>query len=354
MDEIIVSKDTDIGLQSNKDISVAQGKVLYIAPEMRNFDYKMILGQVLQCVNTADILSKIKQGTQYVVQIPAEFQKAYESGEYFLMQNAKTGKLWPSLMKITEDGRNQVVSPLPIAKQAISNGNPIQELSNNYHNMLLQQQMVQITELLEETFVTVKRIEHGQMDDRIGLLEAGKNGLLLALSMPEGQDRTMQINSSRQNLLVAQSQIGETLKRRAAEFKIVPKTALGQFLHEMQHSGYLAGKDQEIIEMQEYFDLYLQATKCLAASYAIFGDMKTAEETFLIGEKFMQQIDFKKVQSICYAHKKDLSNMFFMRPKEFISEEKTFCLKEAKQYDYVAIEVPGETLLEALNDGRTE
>jgi hypothetical protein len=39
-----------------------------------------------------DILAKVEAGTQYVVQIPAEFQKVYESGEYFIMQNAEPEK----------------------------------------------------------------------------------------------------------------------------------------------------------------------------------------------------------------------------------------------------------------------
>ncbi len=42
--------------------------------------------------------------------------------------------------------------------------------------MLMQQQMTQLIAIVEETSIAVKRIEHGQMDDRIGLLEAGKTG----------------------------------------------------------------------------------------------------------------------------------------------------------------------------------
>ena len=206
----------------------ASGKTLYITESTPNFDYKNLLGQFVQAINMNDILAKVEAGTQYVVQIPAEFQKAYESGEYFIMQNAETGKMWPSLMKVAENGRNQVVT--------------------------------QLTAIVEETFSAVKRIEHGQMDDRIGLLEAGKNGIKLALSMPEGQERMMQIDSSRQNLLVAQAQIGKTLERRVNEFEALPKTASGRFLREMGHSGYLERKDREVAEMQEYYDLYLQST----------------------------------------------------------------------------------------------
>lgn len=324
-----------------------KSKTLYIKPDTQHFNYRALLGQVVQYVNMGDVLAKIKAGTQYVVQIPTELQAGFDSGDFFMMQNQKTGKMWPSLMKIADNGRNQVVSPLPIAEQGYIQGNPVQDLSMSYHNVIMQQQMAKLTAMVEDTYRVVEKIEHGQMDDRIGRLEAGKNGMLLALSMPEGNERNMQINSSRQNLLVAQAQIGQTLQRRALEFEPLPKAAPVRFMRELLRSGYLESKDNEVSEMQEYYDLYLQATKLIAASYAICDDMKTAAETFKIGEQFIQTIDFKKVKSIGYSHE-DIPEMFFDKPLEYLTTEKNLCLEEAKKYDYVAIEVSGEELLEVL------
>lgn len=329
------------------------GKTLYITKDTKGFDYHSILGQVIQYVNMGDVSAKIQAGTQYVVQIPTEFQDAVNVGEYFMMQNQKTGKMWPSLMKVAENGRNQVVTPLPISEQGFVQGNPMKDLSVGYYNILMQQQMARLTSMVEDTYRLVEQIEHGQMDDRIGSLEAGKNGLLLAMSMPEGKERTMQINSSRQNILVAQAQIGQTLQRRVGEFEGLPKTAPGRFVKELIRSGYHANKDREVFEMQEYYNLYLQATKLIAASYVVCGDIQTAEESFRISEQFIGAIDFGKVQSISSVHK-DLGEMFYSCPVECITTERTGCLEEAKKYDYVALEVSGDMLLEVLSDGRTK
>ena len=279
--------------------------------------------------------------------------KYFYHGEMFIMENMKTGKKWPSLMKIAEDGRHQVVSPLPITEQAIVHGNPVQELANSQHNMLMQQQVAHLTELVERTYRVVEQIKHGQMDDRIGLLEAGKNGLILALSMPEGEERNRQIDSSRQNLLVAQAQIEKTLERRAVEFDPLPQAAAMRFMREFFHSGHLAEKKNDVQEMQEYYDLYLQATKLLAASYAICGNLETAEQTFRLSETTIQAIDFSKVKTIAYQHKA-LTDMFYNAPIGYIEAEREVCMEEAKRYDYVAIEVSGEKLLEVLGDGKTE
>lgn len=352
MDELVPQRDEIPAENNQEELTIPEpGKTLYISEKTKGFNYKAILGQVLQIVNMSDILAKIELGTQYVVQIPTELQEAYNAGDLFMMQNHKTGKMWPSLMKIGENGKNQIVSPLPIAEQEIIQGNPVQDLAISYHNMLMQQQIARLTNMVEDTYHLVERIEHGQMDDRVGLLEAGNNGLLLAMSMPKGQEQTMQINSSRQNVLVAQSQIGKTLKRRVEEFIPIPKSKFKQFVKELGRSGYLSSKDREIDEIQEYYDLYLQATKLIAASYVITGDLQTAENSFRIGEQFIQTIDFSKVKSIEYSHK-ELRDMFYATPVEYIATEKQEYLEEAKDYDYVSIEVCGKKLLEMIENGR--
>jgi hypothetical protein len=140
----------------------------------------------------ADVLAKIKAGTQYVVQIPTEYSRI-SSWEKLSDGEQGNGKRSDSLMRVAKSGRNEVVTPLPIKEQSFVQGNPNQDLANGFQNILIQQQMAQLALVAEETYRVVERIEHGQMDDRIGLLLAGKNGISLALSMPECEESKMQI-----------------------------------------------------------------------------------------------------------------------------------------------------------------
>ena len=328
-----------------------EGKELRIREDAE--DFLPILDELVQMFNLVDILEKIEEDSRYVMEVPVEFRNALRNGDLKLMQNRSTGVRWPELVKIGENGKPMIVSPLPCAEQDYVKGNPIQEYALSYHNMIMAQQMADLKTLVEDTFSTVKSIEHGQMDDRIGLLEAGKNGLMLALSMPEGPERTMQIDSSRQNLLVAQAQIGETLKRKATEFTPLPGTGLECFMKELVHKGYLEGKDEEVNQLQSYYDLYLQTTKFLATSYACFGNVETAENTFRLSEKFMDGIDFSSVETIGNIHK-GIGELFCFHPTEYIEAEKTVCLEDAKQYDMLALEVSGKKLLEVVNHDRTE
>ena len=91
MDEMIPIELNNLPVEADQKVMPvpAEGKKLYITRNNANFDFRGLLGQVVQCVNMADIIAEIKSGTQYVVQIPAQFQEAYESGEMFIMENMK-------------------------------------------------------------------------------------------------------------------------------------------------------------------------------------------------------------------------------------------------------------------------
>lgn len=355
MDDLIMTNGSLAVKPEHDLLSLQSENVLYISQETEGIDFRSLLGQVAQFINVADVLANIKAGTQYVVQVPLEHQAAFKAGSKFLMKNQETGQLWPTLMKVAENGRNQFVTPLPIKEQSFVQGNPIQDLVNGLQNTLMQQQIAQLALMVEQTYRVVERIEHGQMDDRIGLLLAGKNGISLALSMPDGEERKMQIAASRQNLLTAQAQIGKTLERRAVEFTPLSKYAAARFMREYFHSGYLRGKDREVEEIQEYYELYLNATKLIAASFVICSDIPTAEKTFTLSEQYLSTIDFSKVKTIEYSCKSVSENdMFYLKPVEYLAAERTACLDEARGYNYIAIEASGNTLLEALGNGKTE
>lgn len=137
--------------------------------------FKDVLNRILEIVDVKDILDNVQAGTEYVVEIPKEFQKQYESGEFWIMENAKTGKLWPSLVRKGEDGRNKIVTPLGIKKESFVQGNPIQNMTQQLQMAQLQSSIKEQTELLESICKSVKHIQKGQMNDRIALLESGKN-----------------------------------------------------------------------------------------------------------------------------------------------------------------------------------
>ena len=353
MDDLI-KVSSDVTAQEGEVVEVLYGKVLNIQQSTPDIDFREIIYKVSNYINLAEVLDKVKKGAEYVVQIPTEFQEGFDTGKYWIMEISKTGKMWPSLMERSEDGKNHIVTPLAVKKQEFIQGNPTREITSTYQNLYMQQQINELSGLIETTLDTVKRIEEGQWDDRIGLLNSGKDAFILALAQKDNASRPNAIALAMNNISVAQNQIAETYKRRVLAFKPLPKTKAGQFIREYVKTGYLDSKDEEYERVQECFRLYLQATKMLAGCYAITGDVDNAERVFDMGIEKIKELDYSYLKTIEYIHKDEEFDKIYENATEYLLEEKQDCLEEAREYDCLCITISGDKLLEVIENGTEE
>ena len=81
--------------------------------------------------------------------------------------------------------------------------------------------------------------------------------------------------------------------------------------------------------------------------------MAAVEQIFGDGISFLDSIDFSKLKSIELVHKGvDLDDMFYNHASKYVEIEKKQCIESGKAYDYIALKVTGDKLLEVLTDGR--
>ena len=346
----------DKSIKTNKNIEKSTdnsyNKVLDIKSSTSNIDFKGIINKICQYTNILDVVTKMKKGTEFVVQIPTEFQAKYNSGDFWIMENSKTGKAWPNLMEFGEDGKKKIVTPLSVKREEFIQGNPARDIADNFHNIYMQHQMNQLIEMVEKTYRVVERIEQGQKDDRVALLEAGRQGVILALSQKNEKTRDQAILLAINNITIAQSEIFETLKRRINEFKVVPKYRIIHFLLSLKEKNYLYNVDKEYEEIIDYYVLYLEATKMLAGTYAIIDDVENAKKIFETAISKFKNIDFKNLKTIEYSHEIDNFNKIYENsPKYLLTEEYEF-LNDMKDYDCLSITLTKEKFLEVLENGR--
>ena len=121
---------------------------------------------------------------------------------------------------------------------------------------------------------------------------------------------------------------------------------------ECTHNGYLDKRDDEYDAMQEYFDLYLQATQLIGASYLICGEEESAASVFDECRSFIASLDFSKVRTIIYSHPKEkVEELFIHTAVPSIAAAKTVCLEAARLHDYIELTLSGEEILEVLERG---
>jgi hypothetical protein len=351
-ENLIVRKKDELVPREDGSTEPVYRKVLKVIPGMAGFDVDGMLAKLMQYANMADALSHVERTLEYVVQIPIKHREAFEAGEVFLNENTKTGVLWPTLYETLENGKRKFVDNLPIKQEEIIHGNPFESMAVSYHNLYMQQQIAELADALQETYQAVRRIEQGQMDDRIGLLIAGRDQIRFSLNASP-EERIAAMAQGRGNLLVAQKQLLQTFKSRVNGFEPLPEGSFSRFRMELMHAGAHRRRDQEFMEIQQYYALYLQATQMVAASYAICGQMDAAEQVFIEAEMEMKEIDFGALQTLRYIHKKN-TEMFYYHAADYITTEREICLEEAQEYDAISLQVTGAKLLEVFEDGRTK
>lgn len=324
-------------------------KYLKVSGLQKDINFTGLVDKVAQYVNIADIVSNIEKSAEYVVQIPAKYKDAFDAGEVFINKNKKTGIEWPTLMRKTDNGQYRFVGDLPIKQQEFYRGNPFQEICINYHNIVTQQQLAEISQSIVEMYQTVKMIERGQQDDRIALIDAGREQVLLAMTMTDENEKKEMLRVAARDLLVGKEQIGKALMCRVEAFESIPDSGLKIFLNTLKDGNYLNKKDDEIEDIQECYSLYVEATKMLAAIFAYSGETVAVEQTFSRSIDFLQQINFEDLKSIEHSHKGvDFNDWFFNHPVEYIEIEKTSFIESSKDYDFLQIEITGEKLLEGV------
>lgn len=327
-------------------------KVLNVVPGMEGVDFNGMLAMLAQHVNVGYTLTHIEPTLEYVLQFPVKYRDAFNKGELFLNDSTKTGVTWPTLYERLENGKRKFVDNLPVKKEEILHGNPFESIAVSCHNLYLQKQVAELADKLEEARREIKRIGQGQMDDRIGLLLAGYDQIRFALDASQ-EEKNTEIAHGRGCMLTAQKQFLQTLKSRVSEFEAVPESRMLRFGMELRRSGSLRRKDQEYMEIQRCYGLFLQATRMVAASYAICGREDAAEQVFTDAEKEMEKLDFSALETLRHIHNEN-TELFCYHAAEYIAVERDIYIEDMRGYDVISIQVSGEKLLEVFENDRTE
>ena len=317
-------------------------------------DFRRLLAAAVQMFGAADILSKVQAGIEYVVQVPAEFRADLASGALEMLHGEESGKTWATIVRKLANGKNEIVANCPIAEELRVKGNPVQDMTGVYQNLYMQQKLNELSEQIKEVYDVVKRIEQGQTDDRIGILMSGRDDMLIALQNPDKFERTQEIIEARSKISEAQHRIGQVLKSRIEDFKPVHRNPAIHVLREFAslRTNYMSKRDEEFQQLQDYFELYLRATEYLASSFLVVEDTARAETVYQQARSFLQSIDYKHLQTLDSIYPKgSMADAFYHQSEQYIEDEKQLCLEEAKPYDFVQIEIPGEYLKEVVANG---
>ena len=150
-------------------------------------------------------------------------------------------------------------------------------------------------------------------------------------------------------MLEARGQIGETLQTKLKAFPSIPKSQIRQFIGRLSNGNYFSSKDEAFNTIQEYFALYLWATKLLADSYYYCDEAKAAEKAYKDAISFIGSLDFSNIQTLQNLHpNEDFSDTICFKAVPYILAEQEKSLQMAKPYDTIELILTENEIMEAL------
>ena len=131
------------------------------------------------------------------------------------------------------------------------------------------------------------------------------------------------------------------------------KSQIKQFMGRLSSGNYFSSKDAAFNAIQEYFELYLWATKLLADSYYFCGETKAAEKAYKDAIDFIASLDFSNVRSLQNIHpEEDFTDTICFKAVPYILTEQAKSLQFAKPYDTVELLLSGDEIVEVLENGK--
>lgn len=310
-----------------------------------------------------DVVTNIAEApetTEYVARFSKKAQEGLDSGEFKLMAK-KTGEILGDVMGKSETSNRMVVKEKHTLVErtvpGVTSAQQAQTISADLYNIALQQQMAEVAAKLDEMIEVAKRIEQGQQDDRVALIEAAERELRLAAVAEDEENRLECVRNARRFLSEGTSQIAKTMNRRLQSVDGVPEFQPAIVWKMLSSKGvYVEEMDDWFNKVQDDFDVLERAYALHALCVLALDEPKMLDILFDDYRNDLASMDTDKLLTMANIHperRKDFKKAWFADALGYVEAKQT----EAKllvEGEYIDVTITGQMLLEAIEDEARE
>ena len=329
------------------------GRKTTVTEETEGIDFRSFLSDVLQVVNIRDAIKNIELCTEHVLHIPLEYQKKLAEGSLQFLKSKKNGEFFGTLYSYDVNSKPKFVHNCTFVERGYIGNNPLDRIASSVFAIQTRRQLNELDRKLSDVLEIVQEIRMGQHNDRVAGLVSGRKLMLKAINMKADQ-KILELSNARASMSESREQLFKELETQINSFKPLyygMRGIIKNFFKELFDSNYLIKKDQEVSEIQDLFNLYLQATTAIAFSYYLSDYPSEAIDTFNEAKTEIEKLDFSNVKTIETIHKGQPLALCY-NAGQFVETEKEAYINATYDPDYIEIRVSSKTLLEVYNNVR--
>lgn len=316
-----------------------------ISSALANLTEEKFLSTISQSLESEAIREKaaqvIDKETIYIAKIPKKLDGDFRAGLLDFMIDSRTGENLGVLVNEKNKIRGNVT--VECVPKAV-------DMSANIASIALQQQMAQMTEVINDVRDRVIALQEGHDRDLYGSIRGMHQQMIQMRDAKNEETRRYLAVNAITTLNDIRGKIEATICHSLETMPNVPQGDLGIIWAITKDKTFLQRAVETYDRIEELVSYYLTATQLLGYAYAFLGEENSFEDIFCPCAELLDRVSLQKLINAEALYKEDIQDAWYKNPADYMLRIKAAShnLFVAADDDVVELEISGQKLLEAI------
>lgn len=318
-----------------------------ITAALQNITEEKVLSVLSKLANSEEIRSEavkvINKETTYIARIPKKLDAKMKMGLLDFMTDKKTGDNLGMLVDKKHKMRGYV--RIDEASKA--------DVASNLANIAIQQQLANMTEVINDVRSKVISLQEGHDADLFGSVK-GMHQQLLQMRDARNPDTKKQLATHAITILnEVRGRLEATILNTLRDIESVPGTERTILIKIAMKKNFLSDTVEKYDRIEELFGYYVTATQLLGYAYAFLDEPASYEDIFTPSRELVENENLQKLTAAENLYEERIGEAWYKNSENYLLKiESSSHSVFMESSDIVEVEVTGEKLLEAIEHGR--
>lgn len=293
----------------------------------------------------SEAVKVINKETTYIARIPKKLDEKMKMGLLDFMTDKKTGENLGMLVDQKHKTRGYV--RIDEASKA--------DVASNLANLAIQQQLANMTEVINDVRSRVIALQEGHDTDLFGSVKGMHQQLLQMRDARDPDTKKQLATNAITTLNNVRGRLEVTILKTLREIESVPGTDRAILIKIAKNKNFLSDTVEKYDRIEELFSYYVTATQLLGYAYAFLDEPASYQDIFTPSRELVENENLQKLTAAENLYEERIGETWYKNPENYLLKiESSSHSVFLESSDIVEVEVTGEKLMEAIEYGRNQ
>lgn len=289
-----------------------------------------------------EVVKLINKETTYIARIPKKLEADMQAGLLDFMTDKKTGENLGMLV----DQKHKARGFMRIDEVSRA------DMATKLANIALQQQLAQVTAVIDDVRSRVISLQEGHDSDLFGSVK-GMHQQLLQMRDARNPDTKKRLAIHAITILnEVRGKIEVAVLKTLRDIDAVPDSDRAILLKIVKNKNFLSDTVEKYNRIEELFGYYVTATQLLGYAYAFLDEPASYEDIFTPSIELIENENLQKLVAAENLYEENIGETWYKNPENYLMKIKQASHRVfLENSDVIEIEITGVKLLEVIENG---